>query len=202
MKRVALLLIVVLGGAALLWLWFSPVATTETIKENVEPEASPIAVAAQTQPHAIPADVQQKLDYANFQESTRHFFDHEKSLSDKQRQQRAQQIDEQTGQFQQQGFLSASEALMLKLAILKLTLDDNAFEQQGKALIDRYKHDYNVAYEQWLNTPDPQFEAYKVQEAEIVKRVMAMTSFPDGLSRDEYLRRELERARIAAYQEP
>jgi hypothetical protein len=37
-----------------------------------------------------------------------------------------------------------------------------------------------------------------VREREIVAEVMGMTSIPDGLSRDEYLRRRLQQAREQA----
>ena len=38
-------------------------------------------------------------------------------------------------------------------------------------------------------------ELYKAREREIVDEVMAMTTIPDGLTRDEYLRRRLQSAR-------
>ena len=45
------------------------------------------------------------------------------------------------------------------------------------------------------------FAAYKAREAQIVAEVQGRTAFPDGLSRSDYLRRELDRARIEAYGE-
>ena len=47
----------------------------------------------------------------------------------------------------------------------------------------------------------PAFARYKRREAEIVAQVQERTTFPDGLTRSEYLRRELDRARIEAYGE-
>ena len=45
------------------------------------------------------------------------------------------------------------------------------------------------------------FDAYKAREAALIAEVQGRTTFPDGLSRSEYLRRELDRARIEAYGE-
>jgi hypothetical protein len=39
------------------------------------------------------------------------------------------------------------------------------------------------------------FQLYKVREREIVAEVMALQSIPDGLSREEYLRRRLQAER-------
>lgn len=195
------LIAVLLALSLAIFLWWSndKQSTESNSKSIATPITAPNNAAANNE---LPNNIQSELDYAQFQQQTREFFVKAASLNDNDKQHQAEQIEQQANHYQQQGFVSASEALMLKLALLKLTLNDSAFEQQGQALVAQYKKDYDVAYEQWRNSPDAQFSEYKSQEADIVKRVMAMDSFPDGLSRDEYLRRELEKARIAAYQKP
>ena len=191
---------IALGVGIVFW----PSVSTPPVDRSATNPSAPLlnAIANPSNQKTLPDNIQREVDYAGFQDEATSFFEQQKSLSDDERQNKAKLIDAKTDQFQQQGFISASESLMLKLAILKMTLSEKAFEQQGEALVAQYKKDYDVAYEQWRNTPDPKFNDYKAQEADIVKRVMAMDSFPDGLTRDEYLRRELVRARIAVYNQP
>ena len=42
---------------------------------------------------------------------------------------------------------------------------------------------------------DPMFQLYKVRESQVVAEVMSLQTIPDGLSREEYLRRRLQAER-------
>jgi hypothetical protein len=68
-------------------------------------------------------------------------------------------------------------------------------DAQLLALQQRYRDETQLRLAAAQALPDPQFESYKVRESQIVNEVMAMETIPDGLSRDEYLRRRLQSAR-------
>lgn len=42
---------------------------------------------------------------------------------------------------------------------------------------------------------DPMFQLYKVRESQIVAETLSLQTIPNGLSRDEYLRRRLQAER-------
>ena len=88
---------------------------------------------------------------------------------------------------------------MVRIAMTKLTIEDEAAQKQAlQGLIDRQNAAAQARKEEWLAKPRPEFEAYKQQEKQIVKEVMAMDKVPAGLTRNEYLRQRLLEARVAA----
>jgi len=136
--------------------------------------------------------------YTDFQQHSRRFFDNADRLDEQERQAQLRQLLAGTNQYEQAGKLVPIEALTLKLAMLRYTsASDEDYKSKAKSLIDQYQHVSDAREQAWLANPEPQFVEYKRQENDIVKEVMAMTVIPDGLSRDEYLRQRLERARIA-----
>ena len=81
-------------------------------------------------------------------------------------------------------------------------MDDPARQaEQVAAIADRYRAhaDRRMAafLEQQRN--DPRFQAYKAREAQVVAEVMAATTIPAGLTRDQYLRQRLQEERERAY---
>ena len=62
-----------------------------------------------------------------------------------------------------------------------------------------------VSEQQWqhyLANRTPEHKSYKEREAEIVREVMQMDSYPDGLTRSEYLRQRLDEVRREIYATP
>ncbi|MEX2963773.1 hypothetical protein [Microbulbifer sp. TYP-18] len=100
-----------------------------------------------------------------------------------------------------EGRVMAYEALALKLAWLERnSADKAAFEQAAAELVEGYREKsqrHTAEYDPYKEVPG--FAEYKQREVEIVKEVQQMTSFPDGMSRQEYLRQRLQEARKKAY---
>ncbi|MEW5248960.1 hypothetical protein [Microbulbifer discodermiae] len=100
-----------------------------------------------------------------------------------------------------EGRVMAYEALALKLAWLERnSADKAAFEQAAAELVEAYREKsqrHTAEYDPYKEVPG--FAEYKQREVEIVKEVQQMTSFPDGMSRQEYLRQRLQEARKKAY---
>jgi hypothetical protein len=98
------------------------------------------------------------------------------------------------------GELSAAEALLLEIGLIKATARDEAEQAAlATAVAERYRLRTEQRERAWAAQPKPRFDTYKRREAEIVWEVMAMRQMPGGVSRDEYLRQRLQQAREQAY---
>ncbi|WP_299596253.1 hypothetical protein [uncultured Microbulbifer sp.] len=108
-----------------------------------------------------------------------------------------QLIDE----IERDGGMMAYEALALKLAWLEKNSSDRAdFDNASAELLERYRERAQQASDAYDPHRDvPGFAQYKDMEKRIVLEVQEMDSFPDGMSRQEYLRRRLQQAREVAY---
>ena len=92
--------------------------------------------------------------------------------------------------------MSAGETLLIRAGLIRETVPAGVErDAQLQALQQRYKAETQLRLAAAQARPDPRFESYKIRESEIVSEVMAMQAIPDGLSRDEYLRRRLQSAR-------
>lgn len=101
-----------------------------------------------------------------------------------------------------EGRMVAFEALSLKLAWLeKNTTDADEFKTKSEAIINQYKQKAQQMNAQYKPENIPGFTQYKAQEKQIIDEVNNMSSFPDGHSKQSYLRERLLQARIVAYGE-
>lgn len=102
--------------------------------------------------------------------------------------------------YEQSGRVSANEAALLRLALAK-TQGPAAYRAEAEAMQQGIKAASAQQQAERLTHPDARFLAYKRQESAIVRQVMAMHAYPDGLDRDRYLRQRLQAAREAAYED-
>jgi hypothetical protein len=108
-------------------------------------------------------------------------------------------LQKELAKLKQAGKVSQPEALFLQLALLKITPDSEHAKAQAKKLIANYQQVANERHQAFVNNPSSDQIEYKQQERLIVQEVLAMNSFPNGLSRDEYLAKRLNNARLKAY---
>lgn len=102
-----------------------------------------------------------------------------------------------------EGRLLGFEALNLKLAWLELnSANEDDFKQASQKLIESYKQKAEKAALNYAPESIKGYTKYKEMESAIVKEVMAMDSFPEGHSRQSYLRDRLLNARVMAYGSP
>ncbi|AWF79835.1 hypothetical protein BTJ40_02830 [Microbulbifer sp. A4B17] len=97
--------------------------------------------------------------------------------------------------------ITGYEALSMKLAWLeKNSLNQAEFTQRAEELFNAYRDKAQTVIRDYdPHVEVPGFSTYKDLERSIVEEVQQMTSFPDGMSRHEYLRKRLQDAREAVY---
>lgn len=131
------------------------------------------------------------------------FAQHARSMDENQRRQTAAQLDDEVKQRAARMEISGGESALAQVALLRIAYFDDPAEEarQEQALKDSLKAQtaqQEQAYQQQLAN-DPRYQAYKASEAQIAAQVMAMPAIPNGLTRDEFLRQQLQAAREQAY---
>ena len=199
-KLLTLLVPLLVFVAAVLW-WKRddagmPVDAMRTPSDTVD--TSPPALASlQTTPQA-----QAHRERQRFETDAKDFFARAPSLRAVERSERADALTRQIDRYEAAGGLSAGEAVLLRTALIKATVDDPAEQAAAVAeMADRYRAhaDQRMAAFAAQQRNDPRFQSYKAREVQVVSEVMAMTSVPAGLTRDQYLRQRLQEERERAY---
>ena len=171
--------------------------------------APPVAVVpAAKVPHtASPIDTAAMRDYRErerFGQDVEDFFVRAPTLDPLTRQRQADALREELRRREADRSISAGESMNLQIAIVRATVDDPQAQADAlAALAERFRTDADQANRAWQHqlAADPQFQRYKQDERRIVETVMAMPIIPGGLSRDAYLREQLQHAREAAYRQ-
>jgi hypothetical protein len=176
----------------------SPVAASQSFETPSDP---PARAESKIVDSSVASDraAQTPVDVATrerFNERARAFFADAAQMNADDRVQEAQQLDQELSRIEQAGGLSAGETLLIRAGLIRETVPAGAQQEaQLQALQERYRAETQLRVAAAQARPDPQFGSYKVRESEIVNEVMAMETIPDGLTRDEYLRRRLQSAR-------
>jgi hypothetical protein len=168
-------------------------STTAVIAETPAPAPEPnqLGTASDSLSNDDPIDA---ADRARFNEQAREFFAQAPALPTDEARRRAEALAKELSRIERAGGMSAGETFLLRAGLIRATEPD---EQRQAAQLRALKERYEAETRQRSGQPDsdPMFELYKVRESQIVAEVMAMQTIPDGLSRDEYLRRRLQEAR-------
>jgi hypothetical protein len=141
------------------------------------------------------------LERERFNERARRFFAEAAQLDPASRAREAQWIESAVDTYERARQLSAGEAMNLRLGLIDANgLSESDRAEQMAGIVMRYQLDGERREAHWAaqQSGDAAFAHYKSREQAIVAEVMALARIPDGLSRDEYLRRRLEAERIAA----
>lgn len=171
-------------------------APTSSAESPVTTSPSDVEQQALLQNPAVQAQEQRLA----FHQAYRSFASRAAELSPEQRATQAQALREQIESYEQRSELAMSESLLLQLGLIKLTTEnEQAQKDQAAALVARYQA-LSAEREAKAAQPSAEFQRYKSDEKRIVEEVLRMDSFPEGLSRDEYLRQRLQQAREQHYQ--
>lgn len=163
------------------------------------------AVAPQAQPDPAMASTPEARAYQSrlaFERHARSFLRDAPGMDDRTRIQRAQALSREIDRREQARELSADEAVMLRIGLIHAAVkDDRQRVRQAQEVVDRYRKETAEREAAFLaqQRRDAQFQEYKATEARIVAEVLAMSSYPNGMSRDDYLRQRLQQAREAIY---
>lgn len=167
-----------------------PSATTETAQTEAPASApEPRDITSRAVENNAPVNVD---DRARFNGQAREFFAQAPGLSPEEARQRATVLSQELSRIEQAGGLSAGETFLLRAGLIRATEPD---EQIRAAQLRALKERYEAESRRQDPQADPMFELYKVREREIVTEVMSLQTIPDGLSREEYLRRRLQAER-------
>jgi hypothetical protein len=193
-------IVVAVAGVLALWLVLRSAlpqtATRDAPAALAEVPASPETAAPLRQPEG-PAERDLYPDQSVFTDEVRDFFDSAAALSDEERELGAASLRGRIAEQERGGGLLPAEALMLKLALLRVTIDDPAvLDHESRSLTESYQK------AQSARSPAPadsRFETYKQRESEVVREVLSLEEVPEGLTREEYLRRRLRELRSEVY---
>jgi uncharacterized protein YoaH (UPF0181 family) len=153
----------------------------------------PKLVAAKASPESGTLSAEER---AAFNERARQFFAQSPGMSPEERDSQAQALAEELSRLEHAGGMSAGETFLLHAALIRETEPDPAQQMEKlEALKEHYARNTRRLLADAGKQSDPEFDLYKVREREIVTEVMAMERVPDGLGREEYLRRRLQRER-------
>lgn len=198
--RTALIAVVAVAGALALWLVLRSALPQTATRGGPAAPAEAVPASPET---AAPAQLAQPAELDRYQEQNvfidevRDFFDSAEDLSDEERELRATALRKRIAEQERGGGLLPAEALMLKLVLLRVTIDDPAvLDHERRSLTESHQE------AQAARAPapaDPRFETYKQLESEVVREVLALESIPEGLARNEYLRRRLRDLRSEVY---
>ncbi|MBN8211503.1 MAG: hypothetical protein J0M09_01120 [Xanthomonadales bacterium] len=137
-----------------------------------------------------------------FEQQARAFLRDAPKLDANARLERARAISREIDRREQARELSAGDAVVLRIGLIQAAVEDDSERvRQSQAIVDRYRQqsaERQAAFQEQQRR-DAQFQKYKAREAQIVSEVLAMTSYPGGMSRDDYLRVRLQEARQSIY---
>lgn len=140
-----------------------------------------------------PVDVEER---ARFNEQAREFFAQAPALPPEEARQRAAGLSQELARIERAGGMSAGETFLLRVGLIRAAVSDETQQvAQIRALKERYEANSRQRNAQGASQSDPMFQLYKVREGQIVAEVMSLPTIPNGLSREEYLRRRLQAER-------
>ncbi len=146
--------------------------------------------------------VANQRSHVAFQEMARKFLRDAPNMSPEIRMERARALAREVGMREQAGELTGEEAVLIRIGLIQAAVvDDTERVRQAQAVVDHYREqsEQRQAAAAARQQQDARLREYKAREAEIVAEVLGMSSYPGGLSRDDYLRLRLREAHRAIY---
>lgn len=189
----------VIAAALMLAIWMSAKMREARVAKAL---AEPIPVEATAAATATTPDAAKRRSRLAFERSAREFLRDAANMSPEIRMQRAQALAREVESLERGGELQADEAVLIRIGLIQAAVVDVAERaRQAQAVVDHYKAqtEQRKAAAAAQVQRDARLRQYKAREAEIVAEVLAMPSYPGGLSRDDYLRLRLREAHAAIY---
>lgn len=186
----------VIAATLMVAIWMSAkMREAQVAKALAEP--IPVDTSAASTP-----DATKRRSRDEFQRMAREFLRSAPNMSPEIRIQRARALAREVEVRERAGELSGNEAVLIRVGLIQAAVvDETERVRQAQAVVDHYREQSTrreAATAARLQR-DAQQRQYKAREAEIVAEVLAMSSYPGGLSRDDYLRLRLREAHKAIY---
>lgn len=110
-----------------------------------------------------------------------------------------QEIFETTNAAEANNQITNLEALSIKLTTAQNRFDPETYEIEAQKIREGYSHESKQQWKDYLENRDEEFLNYKDAQTKLLKRVNNMTEYPDGLTRNEYLKQEIEKIKHDIY---
>ncbi len=91
------------------------------------------------------------------------------------------------------------EALTVHLTALKSFYDRQDYDHYAEELKLRYTIESEQRWDHYLENRDATFLTYKQMESELLARVKTFEEFPEGMTKKEYLEKEIAKIKEKAY---
>lgn len=131
-------------------------------------------------------------------DKVRAFAETSRTMPLEERERRGAELIAEVDRARAEGLLVADQPLFMKIAIYRSVFQN---DEEGLARVVETLRAQRA--EELASRPPvdhgPLYDQYKVREAEIVQEVLAMETYPDGLSRSAYLAQRLQEAREEIY---
>lgn len=111
----------------------------------------------------------------------------------------AQVVMAEIDRFQREDYYSLNHALQLKTAVARMAFQGAELDARLAEMQKQFEREYAELLERSDPTKDPVYIAFKAEEGAMIDQARGMSSFPDGLTRDQYIIRESERIRARHY---
>lgn len=89
------------------------------------------------------------------------------------------------------GYVTNPEALALRLSLLKYALPPDDYRAAATTLVSAARQRAQHAEREWATRSDPQLERYRTEARRIVEHSATLDEFPDGMTRQAFLRQRL-----------
>lgn len=190
----------VVSAVLMLAMWIAAQQRQHSVANMIAAQTAPVAPSVAEPAVGSAATPEARADQGRlaFERQARAFLHDAPRLDDATRLARARALSVDIDRREQSRELSGDEALMMRVGLIQVAIKDPRERVvQIKEVIDRHTRQTAARKQALLaqQQRDAQLREYKAQEARIVTEVLAMQSYPDGLSRDDYLRQRLRAAR-------
>ena len=145
------------------------------------------------------AKLAQQEDFYQTRDRLEAFINTAPDMNDEERNRQKVAMMAEIDQLEKAAKVTAAESLFLKLALIKTNPNEEEAKRQGEELVAALKALSEQRLQAFVDNPDPVFVDYKSKEKDVVKEVMAMTEFPNDMSRDQYLAYRLQELRNEVY---
>jgi hypothetical protein len=114
-------------------------------------------------------------------------------------QREADDLAAQTDRFMQENYFSVNQAFEIKAALMRDAYQGEVLSQRLAALQQQATQQYEALKAQSDPSQDPTFRAFKAEQSAMIAQANHMGTFPNGMSRDQYIIQESERIRARYY---
>lgn len=111
----------------------------------------------------------------------------------------AQQVMDEVDAYQRGDYYSLSHALQLKMAVARMAWQGSELNSRLAAMQQQFEREHAALVAKSDPSKDPTFVAFKAEENAMIAQARRMATFPDGLTRDQYIIRESEKIRARHY---